>query len=403
MKERHNWKIAEELFQSKTLEEDLKNPNSLTSLGLAYLHGKKFEQEFFDRQGDKLETFMINKDPKEAVNYFKKAADLEDAEAIYHLGMCYLKGEGVEQDSKEAVRLFRKSAEKNNIFARYSLAKCYEAGEGVEQDSKEAISLLGQCEDFEPAKEYLLILKTKLSPKEIVVNPKSTASSKPKPNMKELLSGLEMLERKKLKEDKKNISPDAEKGEQFLNEYRRWQMLYLHPTNPTEFIKSQTNGAMALKQAAEFGNAEAQYALADCHMSGNWGMKKDKVRAKELMLLSAQNGYARAQFVVGQYYIQGKSPFEKDLKQGFNFFKMTEANQDKPTDVAKALPAHLGECYFKGTGIQSDHEIARGYFKKSPTHEKSIKYLKLITPATSTSQTSSSSLMSQDKVVDKTL
>lgn len=78
------------------------------------------------------------KNYKEAVKWFKRAADKGYAPAQYFLAICYLQGKGVEQDYNEAVALLNKSAEQDNYLACCELAMCYEEGKGVEKDPVEA-------------------------------------------------------------------------------------------------------------------------------------------------------------------------------------------------------------------------------------------------------------------------
>ncbi len=67
---------------------------------------------------------------------FKALAAMGDAKAQYYLGVQYEFGEGVE---KEAVEWFRKAAEQNYAPAQFSLGAKYAAGRGVEKDEKEAV------------------------------------------------------------------------------------------------------------------------------------------------------------------------------------------------------------------------------------------------------------------------
>jgi TPR repeat protein len=56
-------------------------------------------------------------DMREAVKWFRKAADQGDAKAQLNLGACYFRGEGVKQDKAEAVKWYRKAAEQGYELA----------------------------------------------------------------------------------------------------------------------------------------------------------------------------------------------------------------------------------------------------------------------------------------------
>lgn len=61
-----------------------------------------------------------------------------DAVTQYNLGVCYSKGEGVVQDKKEAVKWYRLAAESGDADAQYNLRVCYSKGEGATQNKGEA-------------------------------------------------------------------------------------------------------------------------------------------------------------------------------------------------------------------------------------------------------------------------
>ena len=102
----------------------------------------------------------FNKSLTEAFTNFKKAADNNNPEGQYELGMCYLKERGVNKDNKSAAQYFRLSAENGFPEAQYRIAACYEQGVGVDRDidkakewlnkavkqnNVDAISYLGRC------------------------------------------------------------------------------------------------------------------------------------------------------------------------------------------------------------------------------------------------------------------
>ena len=58
--------------------------------------------------------------------------------AQYNLGACYKNGIGVEKDPAEAVKWYRKAADQGIAKAQYNLGACYESGTGVERDPAEA-------------------------------------------------------------------------------------------------------------------------------------------------------------------------------------------------------------------------------------------------------------------------
>jgi TPR repeat protein len=60
--------------------------------------------------------------------------------AQYNLGTMYHEGDGVKQDDKEAVKWYRKAAEQGYASAQHNLGCMYSNGRGVKQDEKEAVA-----------------------------------------------------------------------------------------------------------------------------------------------------------------------------------------------------------------------------------------------------------------------
>ena len=79
----------------------------------------------------------VQKDYKEAMKWFHRAAEQNEELAQYSLGLMYYKGHGTSQDYKESAKWFRKAAENENDLAQYMLATLYLAGYGVQMDHKE--------------------------------------------------------------------------------------------------------------------------------------------------------------------------------------------------------------------------------------------------------------------------
>jgi TPR repeat protein len=81
----------------------------------------------------------VKQDHKEAVEWYRKAAAQGNAKAHHNLGCMYRDGQGVKQDHKEAVEWYRKTAEQGNAKAQFNLGVMSANGQGVKQDYKEAV------------------------------------------------------------------------------------------------------------------------------------------------------------------------------------------------------------------------------------------------------------------------
>ena len=66
-----------------------------------------------------------------AIDKYHCSRRKEDAESHFSLGDMYFSGQGVPQDYKEAVKWYRRAAEQGSIEAQYNLGVSYRDGQGV--------------------------------------------------------------------------------------------------------------------------------------------------------------------------------------------------------------------------------------------------------------------------------
>ena len=94
----------------------------------------------------------------EAVKWFTKAAEQENAKAEYNLGVCYYYGYGVQyKDRGEAAKWYTKAAEQGLPMAQCNLGICYENGDGVEKNLEETVKWYTKAANQEYARaQYLL-------------------------------------------------------------------------------------------------------------------------------------------------------------------------------------------------------------------------------------------------------
>jgi len=77
----------------------------------------------------------VLQDYKEAVKWYRLAAEQGYVDAQFNLGVVYDNGEGVPQDYAEAVKWYRLAAEQGSAKAQNNLGIMYEYGDGVIQDN----------------------------------------------------------------------------------------------------------------------------------------------------------------------------------------------------------------------------------------------------------------------------
>ena len=116
------------------------NSAAQSNLGIFYDYGKGVQQDY-----------------AEAVKWYKKSAEQGNPQGQNNLGWCYQKGKGVQQDYAEAVKWYKKSAEQGNTSAQYSLGMCYYGGKGVPQNYSEAVKWLRKsAEQGDATAQYTL-------------------------------------------------------------------------------------------------------------------------------------------------------------------------------------------------------------------------------------------------------
>jgi TPR repeat protein len=112
----------------------------------------------------------VLKDDKEALKWYRKAADQGHAHAQFTLGLMYANGTGVLKDPKEALKWYRKAADQEHANAQFNLGWMYENGQGVLKDPVTAYAWysLSAFNGNEEGKEDRDKLAKKMTPEQIV-------------------------------------------------------------------------------------------------------------------------------------------------------------------------------------------------------------------------------------------
>jgi TPR repeat protein len=92
----------------------------------------------------------VPQDYKEAVKWYRLAAEQGNADGQTNLGVMYANGQGVPQDFKEAVKWYRLAAEQRHALAQSNLGLMYSKGRGVPQ-LKAAYALYNLSASIDPS------------------------------------------------------------------------------------------------------------------------------------------------------------------------------------------------------------------------------------------------------------
>lgn len=111
------------------------------------------------------------------------------------------------------------------------------------------------------------------------------------------------------------------------------------------------------RQAAEQGNANAQYSLGNCYYNGQ-GVPKDYEEAVKWYRKAAEQGYDVAQFNLGNCYYNGQG-VTQNYQEAVKWYRKAaeQGNIDAQND--------LGFCYEYGIGVAQDDEEAEKWHRKA--------------------------------------
>ena len=272
--------VCSESTEEKPIpEESSMTAEELREIGRDYYYGRNGKIE----------------DKKEAVRYYRIAAELGDAEAQCALGDCYLLGTEVAKDEKAAVRYYRMAAKQRYAPALCNLGVCYEYGKGVgmrirraayyyrmaaRQGNAMALCNLGiYCEYYRRGWRI----------EELTVRYFKMASEKGLANAHYWL-GVCYDVGKGVTEDEKEAVRyyrlAAEQGHALALQLLGWK--YLRGIGGV--AKDEKEAVRYYRMAAEQGNKAAQINLGACYRDGT-GVAKDEKEAKYWFSRAAEQDY----------------------------------------------------------------------------------------------------------------
>ena len=113
------------------------------TVGAMRLFRKAAEQGYAPAQAQLAIILDRSENNEEAFAWYQKAADQNDAEGQYGLGMMYLAGDGIEKDETQGIQLIEAAAQQNLTRAMISIFHFYEKGlHGLPADTQQAVNWL---------------------------------------------------------------------------------------------------------------------------------------------------------------------------------------------------------------------------------------------------------------------
>jgi hypothetical protein len=221
---------------------DLGDAESQRIIGMSMLEGSYGLQQDYD-SGYKL---------------IQSSADKGDEGAKAALGFCYFWGAGVKQDYDKAYRIFSSHAERENMIALAGLGYCYMLGRGAQQDARKAFRLI-----------------------------KKSAESGDMNAAWNL--GILYLKGQGVEKDAQEGFKWMEKSGEFASASDQRSLGYDYEYSEDEFPQDLTKAFYWYEKSANRGLCCGMYSLGTCYIEGK-GTKKNIKKGMELMKQAKNKG-----------------------------------------------------------------------------------------------------------------
>ncbi|MBR4666045.1 MAG: sel1 repeat family protein, partial [Lentisphaeria bacterium] len=307
--------------------------------------------------------------------WWSLANEKNDAQAQCNVGTCYFTGNGVKKDFNKALVWFQKSAGQNNLEGIVRVADCQFHGYGIKQDAKAAVETylkaaekgqsyamfrLGQC--FEKGSGIEQNLTSAYNWYLKASSAKYTQAEKEAKRIKEPGTVWD--------EAVKKNNPEAQ--------YRLGCCYYFADSGLPKDLKKAFEW---FKKSSDQGFVKATYNLGFFYLNG-WGTEKNLELMKKCFFEAAKKDHIPAVATVGELYQKGIG-VEQNLTTAYRYYAKAAASQNKMAiEQLKKIktiagvwdPAHkgnakaqygLGFCYYTGNGIEKSNEKAEEWFLKS--------------------------------------
>jgi TPR repeat protein len=267
---------------------------------------------------------LSNHNYAEALTWYKKAATLGYAPAMWQVGLLYETGDAGEQDLAQAARWYKQAADLNEPRAMTDLGGLYEKGRGVDKDLAQAAALYRKAADlkYPPAMVNLGVFCE---------------------------NGIAV---------EKNLAQARTWYEQAADLNNSTAMFYLGVLyEKGKGVTVDYDKAMAwYKKAADLHNAAAMNAIGNLYDNSSY--KTDPAQALAWYKKAADAGYAPAMCNLGAFYDNGKgTPLDHD--QAFKWFK-------KAADLNNGMAMfNLGILYETGRGVDKNITQALAWYRKA--------------------------------------
>ena len=295
----------------------------LTLKNMAVMLGMIISLNCWSYDLDRAFNYIRNDDYTNAYNDIYSGAKNGNAWAQYSLGWMYYEGKGVIQNDKQAVIWYRKAAQQGLYQAQYYLGWMYQEGRGV--DRNKTVAMIWYRKAVEQGKGwshgnlgemYLYRIGSKINERDIPNKELEVA--------KESFNTIQGL---------KKIAKDGD-----LNAQVSLASIYIKGNVVT---KSCKKALVLYEKAAEQGSAYAEYSLGKLYEHGECS-KQNKKKALSFYLKSAKQGNKKAQFNLSALYYELSGI--KDLQRSYQWGVIAQKNGFDAKKAIKVIKSEMSNA-----------------------------------------------------------
>ncbi len=298
---------------------------------------------------------------KVAFKCYLRAAELGFVPAFVKLGKCYQEAFGTEKNPGEALKWFKLATEENNPEGIFRLACCYLLGKGLEKDRKQAIKLFTRAAQYASPRALiaLLLLQENNSPDSpsspFFYGGDKAGNAECTHKKNSTYAGRRAICLKygigTVKSPEKALSLLYRSAK-----YNHWMAFELADSYGSNKNKSRNlyTATGLYRKAAAMGNVRALWQLGKLYFELG-----ERNQALQCYRQAARKGHAEAAFELGRLLLKEYvSNQAADQAKAFAFFEQAAKNGH--------IRAYyqLGDCYYKGQGVKKDVKRAAEYWKK---------------------------------------
>lgn len=296
---------------------------------------------------------------------FRRQLELADgggAQAQARVGWCYANGVGVDRNDKEAVCWYRKAALNGHVDAQFRLGLTLDSGRNGVVDQKEAAKWMQEAanQGFAGAEKilacfYALGRGVPRDPK-LAIEWCRKAAEKDDVEAQYLLTtwyNSNDLVPKDTKEAHKWCVLASENGHKIAQYILGYCYKYGIGTS-----KDVEQSARWFTASAEQGQSDAQYELGLCYLYG-YGVEQNENIAKRWFEKAANQEHKKAQVKLDAYNLHWRNLNEEEAACAFSRIKNAAEAGDLEAQFS------LGNCYEAGTGVKEDWIKAIYWYDKA--------------------------------------